>query len=54
MPPAVFWGFTVTDQNGCIINVENIDGISGVGQLTTFIELGKRLKITKFKGYNDT
>ncbi|MBD5458304.1 MAG: N-6 DNA methylase [Lachnospiraceae bacterium] len=46
-------GFTITDHNGCVINVENIDVISGVGQLTTFIELGKRLKITEFKGICD-
>ena len=37
-------GFT----NGKGVNIENADVISGVGQLTTFIELGKRLNITKF------
>lgn len=45
----VILGFT--DGNG--VNIENSDVISGVGQLTTFIELGKRLNITKFSGYSD-
>ncbi len=40
-----------TDGNG--VNIENSDVISGVGQLTTFIELGKRLNIAKFAGYSD-
>lgn len=43
-------GFTVTGPDGSIINIENADAISGVGQLTTFIELGKRLKIAEFHG----
>lgn len=42
-------GFT----NGKGVNIENADVISGVGQLTTFIELGKRLNITKFSRYSD-
>ena len=45
----VILGFT--DGNG--INIENSDAISGVGQLTTFIELGKRLNIAMFAGYSD-
>lgn len=46
-------GFTIIEPNGSIINVENVDVISGIGQLTTFIELGKRLKITEFRGIAD-
>ena len=45
----VILGFT--DNNG--VNIENQKVISGVGQLTTFIELGKRLNIAKFVGYSD-
>lgn len=45
----VILGFT--DSQG--VNIENSDVISGVGQLTTFIELGKRLNIAKFAGYSD-
>ena len=45
----VILGFT--DNNG--VNIENQNVISGVGQLTTFIELGKRLNIAKFVGYSD-
>lgn len=45
----VILGFT--DSSG--VNVENSDVISGVGQLTTFIELGKRLNIAKFAEYSD-
>lgn len=45
----VILGFT--DGKG--VNVENSEVISGVGQLTTFIELGKRLNIAKFAGYSD-
>lgn len=46
-------GFTVTGPGGSIINIENTEIISGVGQLTTFIELGKRLKITEFRGISN-
>lgn len=46
-------GFTITKPDGTVINVENANVISGVGQLTTFNELGKRLKITNFKGIVD-
>ncbi len=45
----VILGFT--DNNG--VNIENAEVISGVGQLTTFIELGKRLNIAKFVGHSD-
>ena len=34
-------------------NVENVDFISGVGQLTTFIQLGSKLKTTDFVGISD-
>lgn len=46
-------GFTVFGPNGQMINVENEREIAGVGQLTTFIQLGKKLKITEFKGVKD-
>lgn len=45
----VILGFT--NEKG--VNIENADVISGVGQLTTFIELGKRLNITKFSRCSD-
>ena len=40
-----------TDSKGS--NVENDKVISGVGQITTFNELGKKLNITKFEGLSD-
>lgn len=46
-------GFTLFGSNGQMINVENDKEISGVGQLTTFIQLGKKLKIAEFKGIKD-
>ena len=45
----VILGFT--DSKG--INIETSEFISGVGQLTTFIELGKRIKTTDFSGISD-
>lgn len=45
----IILGFTNNDG----INVETSDYISGVGQLTTFIELGKRLNTTDFNGVSD-
>lgn len=45
----IILGFTNRDG----VNIENTDAISGVGQLTTFIELGKRLNIAKFVGCSD-
>ena len=42
-------GFT----NSYGVNIETSDYIAGVGQLTTFIELGKRLKTTDFVGVSD-
>lgn len=46
-------GFTIFGSNGEMINVENDKEVSGVGQLTTFIQLGKKLKIAEFKGIKD-
>lgn len=46
-------GFTVTKPDKTVVNVENDKYISGVGQLTTFIELGKRLGVTDFKRKSD-
>lgn len=40
-----------TDCNG--VNIETTEYIAGVGQLTTFIELGKRLNCTDFVGISD-
>lgn len=40
-----------TDGKG--VNIETSEFISGVGQLTTFIELGKRIKTTDFSGVSD-
>ncbi len=46
-------GFTIFGPNGQMINVENDKEFSGVGQLTTFIQLGKKMKIAEFKGVRD-
>ncbi len=46
-------GFTVFGPSGQMINVENDSEIAGVGQLTTFIQIGKKLGITEFKGVKD-
>ena len=46
-------GFTIIGPNGEMINVDTEQLHSGVGQLTTFIELGKKLKISEFNGYRD-
>lgn len=46
-------GFTIIGKHGEMINVENDDVISGVGQLTTFNQLGKKLKTDVFKGKKD-
>lgn len=46
-------GFTIIGKHGEMINVENDKVISGVGQLTTFNQLGKKLKIDEFKGAKD-
>lgn len=46
-------GFTAIGKNGEMVNIENDKVISGVGQLTTFIQLGKKLKIDEFKGVRD-
>lgn len=46
-------GFTAIGKNGEMINIENDKVISGVGQLTTFIKLGEKLKIDDFKGVRD-
>ena len=46
-------GFTIIGEHGEMINVENDKVISGVGQLTTFNQLGKKLKIDEFKGVKD-
>ena len=46
-------GFTIIGKKGEMINVENNKVISGVGQLTTFNQLGKKLKIDEFKGIKD-
>lgn len=45
----IILGFT--NNNG--VNIETDDYIAGVGQLTTFIELGKRLNTTDFAGVSD-
>lgn len=45
----VILGFT----NSKGINIETAEFISGVGQITTFIELGKRIKTTDFSGISD-
>ena len=46
-------GFTIFGDNGEMTNVENQDVVAGVGQLTTFIQLGKKLGITEFQGVKD-
>lgn len=46
-------GVTMFGKKGEMINVENDKEISGVGQLTTFNQLGKKLKIDEFKGIKD-
>lgn len=46
-------GFTIIGKKGEMINVENDKVLSGVGQLTTFNQLGKKLKIDEFKGVKD-
>ena len=46
-------GFTVIGNHGEMINVENDKVISGVGQLTTFNQLGKKLKTDVFNGVKD-
>lgn len=46
-------GFTIVTPDGKLVNVENKEYISGVGQDTTFIKLGKRLKCVDFKGVCD-
>ncbi len=46
-------GLTLTKPDKTVVNVENDKYISGVGQLTTFIELGKRLGVTDFKRKSD-
>lgn len=46
-------GFTIIGENGEMINVENDIELSGVGQLTTFNQIGKKLKIDEFKGIKD-
>lgn len=46
-------GFTVIGNQGEMINVENDKAISGVGQLTTFNQLGKKLKTDVFNGVKD-
>ena len=48
--PGGILGFTIVTPDGKLVNVENKEYISGVGQDTTFIELGKRLKCIDFKG----
>ena len=45
----IILGFT----NNKGVNIETDDYIAGVGQLTTFIELGKRLNTTDFAGVSD-
>jgi len=45
----IMLGFT----NNYGANVETSDYIAGVGQLTTFIEIGKRLNTTDFAGISD-
>lgn len=45
----IILGFT----NSSGVNVETSEYIAGVGQLTTFIELGKRLNTTDFSGISD-
>ena len=46
-------GFTIIGPNGEMINVDTEQIHSGVGQLTTFIQLGKKLKISEFNGFRD-
>lgn len=46
-------GFTMFGKKGEMKNVENDKVISGVGQLTTFNQLGKKLKTDIFKGVKD-
>lgn len=46
-------GITLGFTNNDGINVETSEYIAGVGQLTTFIELGKRLNTTDFVGVSD-
>lgn len=46
-------GITLGFTNNYGVNIETTEYISGVGQLTTFIELGKRLNTTDFVGISD-
>lgn len=46
-------GFTGVGENAEMISIENEEEISGVGQNTTFIQLGKKLNINEFKGIRD-
>lgn len=46
-------GFTTTRPDNTVINIENSECVSGVGQLTTFNQLGKRLGVTDFSSIND-
>lgn len=43
-------GFTNFGESGEMVNVENEKEHSGVGQLTTFIQLGKKMKVDEFRG----
>lgn len=46
-------GITLGFTNSSGVNIETSDYIAGVGQLTTFIELGKRLNTSDFAGVSD-